>query len=168
MADRKAVYPGSFDPITNGHLDIVERSRRLFGEVVVAVLENPEKVQVFSHQDRLETARQAVAGMKGVTVDSFHGLLVDYLEKHQARVIIRGIRAVSDFEYEFQMAMMNRRLKAGIETVFLMPSEMYFYLSSRLVHEVAALGGDVTGLVPPVVLDMLADRYPASRKRGRT
>lgn len=167
MADKRAVYPGSFDPITNGHLDIIERSRRLFDEVVLGILENPEKVPVFPIAQRLDAVREAVAGMDNVSVDTFKGLLVDYLDHQNARVIIRGIRAVSDFEYEFQMAMMNRRLRSGIETVFLMPSETYFFLSSQLVHEVASLGGDVTGLVPPGVLGMLARKYPRGRSRRK-
>ena len=157
---RRAIYPGSFDPITNGHLDIIERSVRLFDEVIVAILAHPDKKPVFPLDDRLQAVRQAVAAIPAVRVESFDGLLVDFLAAREAGALLRGIRAVSDFEYEFQMAMMNRRLDPNVETVFLMPNEAYFYLSSRLVHEVASLGGDVTGLVPEGVLAMLRKRYP--------
>ncbi len=155
----KAVYPGSFDPVTNGHLDLVRRASQLFDEVVVALLRNPAKGEAFPVPERLEMLRAATAGMARVSVDAFDGLLVDYLRQVGARVIVRGLRAVSDFEYEFQMALMNRRLAPDVETVYLMPAETYTYLSSRLVREVASLGGSVEGLVPEEVAQALARRY---------
>jgi pantetheine-phosphate adenylyltransferase len=156
----KAVYPGSFDPVTHGHLDLVRRASALFDEVVVALLRNPDKPGIFPVAERLELLRAATAGMPGVSVDAFDGLLVDYLHQVQGRVIVRGLRAVSDFEYEFQRALMNRRLAPDVETVYLMPAETYTYLSSRLVREVASLGGSVEGLVPAAVAAALARRYP--------
>ena len=162
---KKAVYPGSFDPITNGHIDILERSTRMFDRVVLAILGNPAKDSVFPLAGRLRMARESVGDMAGVTVETFQGLLVDFLVQQKADVIIRGIRAVSDFEYEFQMAMMNRRLNSCIETVYLMPSESYFYLSSHLVHEVASLNGDVTGLVPAGVQKILEGKYGPGKGR---
>ena len=138
-----AVYPGSFDPVTHGHLDIIRRGSRLFDRIVVAILRNPEKKALFSLEERRRILVNATAGIPNVTVDSFDGLLVDYAHRRGARVIVRGLRALSDFEYEFQMALMNRRLDSSIETVFMMPSETYSYLSSRLVKEVVRLGGSV-------------------------
>ncbi len=146
-----AVYPGSFDPITNGHLDVIYRAATMFDRVVVAVAQNVEKVPLFSAPDRVALARAAVQGHPNVTVDEFDGLLVRYARRIGARVLVRGLRAVSDFEYEFQMALVNRRLDRHIETIFLMPKEEYIFLSSRTVKEVAALGGDVSGFVPSVV-----------------
>ena len=161
-----AVYPGTFDPITYGHLDIIERGKRLFDRVVVAILENAEKQPLFTVEERVELIREATAGSPHVTVDTFSGLLVDYVRRSGAHVIVRGLRAISDFEYEFQMALMNRRLDAGVETVFMMPAEAYSYVSSRLVKEVAFLGGDVSGLVPPAVAKAVAARA-ATRAPGR-
>jgi pantetheine-phosphate adenylyltransferase len=158
MSKRIAVYPGSFDPLHNGHLDIVERCRPLFDEVVVAVLQNEAKQPLFSVQERLEIIRAMVDGRPEVRVESFSGLLVDFMDRVGARAVVRGLRAVSDFEYEFQMALMNRRLNPRVETVFMMPKEDYSYLSSRLVKEVFALGGDLTGLVPELVLARLQKR----------
>ena len=152
-----AVYPGSFDPVTNGHLDLMQRASVLFDEVVVAVLRNPGKEGVFSLSRRLSLLQEATNGMARIRVDAFAGLLVDYAGQVGADVIVRGLRAVSDFEYEFQMALMNRRLSAQIETVYLMPAEQYTYLSSSLVREVASLGGCVDGLVPPCVAEALAE-----------
>jgi pantetheine-phosphate adenylyltransferase len=168
-----AIFPGSFDPITNGHLDIVGRSLRVFDEVRVAILVNPDKRSLFSVDERLAIIREAYRGNRRVAVDTFSGLLVDYAEAVGASVIVRGIRAISDFEFEFQMALMNRRLNPRIETVFMMPAESYSYLSSRLVKEVFQLGGRVTGLVPPVVERRLRDKYgaksrPAEASRART
>jgi pantetheine-phosphate adenylyltransferase len=164
-----AVYPGSFDPLTYGHLDIIRRGSRLFDRVVVAVLRNPEKRPRFTLSERTRILVRATRDIPNVAVDSFDGLLVDYAREMGARVIVRGLRALSDFEYEFQMALMNRRLDSGIETVFMMPSETYSYLSSRLVKEVVQLGGRVTGLVPPEVERRLASRVGTSgRRRGRT
>jgi pantetheine-phosphate adenylyltransferase len=150
-AARLAIYPGSFDPITNGHVDVIRRASRLFDRVVVAVLVNAEKQPFFSTAERVEMIRTAIADDSTIEVETFDGLLVDYAERRGAAAIIRGLRAIADFEYELQMALMNRRLNQRVETVFLMPSEAYIYTSSRLVKEVFMLGGSVQGLVPPVV-----------------
>ena len=159
---RRAIYPGSFDPVTNGHLDIIERGCKLFDEIIIGILVNPEKEPFFSVEERREMLGEVVQdisrGRCTVRVDSFSGLLVNYAVAQQANVIVRGIRAISDYEYELQMALMNRRLEPGIETVFMMPAETYSYVSSRLVKEVVALGGSVTGLVPSVVEDRLRDK----------
>lgn len=146
-----AIYPGSFDPVTNGHLDIIRRSRAVFDTVIVAVLQNLEKKPLFSAGERLAMLRQVTRSWPNVKVDSFDGLLVSYAVEKGARVIVRGIRAVTDYEYEFQMALMNRRMESRIETIFMLPSSEYSYLSSSLVKEVYALGGEITGLVPEVV-----------------
>lgn len=151
MADRLAVYPGTFDPLTNGHVDIILRGARLFDRIVVAMLVNPEKSPLFSLDERVAIAREVFVDHPNVDVDTFDGLLVDYARRKGASVIVRGLRAVSDFEYELQMALMNRRLNPEVETVFMMPGEAYTYLSSRLVKEVFALGGDISGLVPEAV-----------------
>jgi len=161
-----AVYPGTFDPFTNGHRDILERALQIFPRMIVAVSGNPEKAPLFTLEERMEIIRDAVRDMQGVRVDAFHTLLVDYVKTQGATVVIRGLRAISDFEYEFQMALMNRRIAEDIETVFLMPHEAYTYLSSRLVKEVALLGGTVKGLVSPVVDRMLRERY-RQRKSGK-
>jgi pantetheine-phosphate adenylyltransferase len=155
---RRAIYPGSFDPLTNGHLDIIERSCRLFDEVVVSILVNPSKQSLFPLEERLEVIR-TVTNSPQVRVETFDGLLVHYAVAQGASAIIRGIRAVSDYEYELQMALMNRRLEPGVETVFLMSTEAYSFVSSRLVKEVASLGGSVTGLVPPLVESRLEKRF---------
>ena len=144
----RAVYPGSFDPVTNGHIDLIRRSSTLFDEVVVAILRNAEKTPLFTSEERTDMLEQSVRDLKNVTVASFDGLLVDFVLKIEASVIIRGIRAISDYEYELQMALMNRRLSSSIETVFMLPSEAYSYLSSKLVKEIAQLGGSIHGLVP--------------------
>ena len=157
--EKLAVYPGSFDPVTNGHLDLVRRATGIFQKVVVAVLRNIQKDCLFTVEERVELLRESVSGLPNVEVDAFDGLLVDYVRRKKARHILRGIRAVSDFEYEFQMALMNRRLAPDLETVFLMPREEYTYLSSRLVREVARLGGPVEGLVPPPVIRLLKERF---------
>ncbi|MEW5980869.1 MAG: pantetheine-phosphate adenylyltransferase [Acidobacteriota bacterium] len=149
--ERIAVYPGSFDPLTNGHVDIILRGARLFDRIIVAVLRNAEKAPLFTPEERMSTISEVFAGYPNVEVDSFEGLLVDYAHRKSASVIVRGLRAVSDFEYELQMALMNRRLGPEIETVFMMPAEQYTYVSSRLIKEVFALGGPVAGLVPEVV-----------------
>ena len=161
MTSRIAVYPGSFDPIHNGHLDIIDRCLPIFDEVVVAILYNESKKPLFSTEERVETVRELLSDRPQCRVESFSGLLVHFMDHIGARTVIRGLRAVSDFEYEFQMALMNRRLNPRVETVFLMPKEDYSYLSSRLVKEVCALGGDVEGLVPPMVLDLLQKRLRA-------
>jgi pantetheine-phosphate adenylyltransferase len=162
MTKRIAVYPGSFDPLHNGHLDIIERCRPLFDEVIVAVLHNEGKSPLFSVEERVEVIREIVGGHADCRVESFSGLLVDFMERMGARAVVRGLRAVSDFEYEFQMALMNRRLNPRVETVFMMPREDCSYLSSRLVKEVFALGGDLTGLVPELVLERLRLRLRPS------
>lgn len=159
MTKRIAVYPGSFDPLHNGHLDIIQRSLPLFDEVVVAVLRNTAKGRgLFSVEERVEIIEDTLKDFQGVRVESFSGLLVHFMEQAGARVIVRGLRAVSDFESEFQMALMNRRLDGRVETVFLTSREEYSYLSSRLVKEVYLLGGDCEGLLPTTVLERLANR----------
>ncbi len=150
-----AVYPGSFDPLTNGHVDIISRGARLFDRIIVAITANAEKAPLFSVAERVEIARAVFKDASTVEVDTFDGLLVDYVHRREAHVIVRGLRAVSDFEYEFQMALMNRRLNGKIETVFMMPAEQYSYISSRLIKEVFALGGQVHGLVPDIVEERL-------------
>ena len=152
---RRAIYPGSFDPVTNGHLDIIERGCKLFDEIIIGILVNPQKQPFFTVEERYEMLTEVVKsishGRCTLRVDSFSGLLVNYAVAQEANVIVRGIRAISDYEYELQMALMNRRLEPGIETVFMMPAETYSYVSSRLVKEVFQLGGTVTGLVPPLI-----------------
>ena len=153
-----AVYPGSFDPLTNGHVDIIARGARLFDRIVVAIAVNAEKAPLFTMDERVEIARAVFKDHPTVEVDTFDGLLVDYVAHRRADVIVRGLRAVSDYEFEFQMALMNRRLNATIETVFMMPAEQYTYISSRLIKEVFALGGRVHGFVPDVVEARLRDK----------
>lgn len=150
-SDRLAIYPGSFDPLTNGHVDIITRGAAIFDRIIVAILYNREKSPLFTVEERVEMAREVFAGEPKVVVKSFDGLLVEFARQQGANVIVRGLRAISDFEYEFQMALMNRRLVPEIETVFMMPAESYTYISSRLIREVFALGGPITGLVPEVV-----------------
>ena len=156
-----AIYPGSFDPITNGHVDLVTRTLRVFDKVIVAIATNPEKDHsLFSLQERIDMVNEVFAPLQGrVTANSFQGLLVDYAESKGSTVVIRGLRAISDFEYEFQMAMMNHRLKPKLETFFMMTGESEFYTSSRLVKEVVSLGGDVSGLVPDNVLNKLKAKF---------
>ena len=161
-----AVYPGSFDPLTNGHVDVVDRSLRLFDRVVVGILVNAEKKPLFSADERVEIAREVFARHSGVEVATFNGLLVEFARQRGAAAIIRGLRSVADFDYEMQMALMNRHLRDEIETVFLMPSERFTYVSSRLVKEVAALGGSIAGLVPDAVAARLATRQsPATTRK---
>jgi pantetheine-phosphate adenylyltransferase len=152
---RRAIYPGSFDPVTNGHLDIIQRGCKLFDEIIIAVLVNPEKTAFFSIQERCEILIEVLPQIDGgdclLTVESFEGLMVQYAAERNANAIVRGIRAISDYEYEFQMALMNRRLQPSLETVFMMPAEEYSYVSSRLVKEVFQLGAPIEGLVPPLV-----------------
>jgi pantetheine-phosphate adenylyltransferase len=156
-----AVYPGSFDPLTNGHVDIIERGARLFDRIIVAILINAEKSPMFTMAERVEIARAVFKNHPNVEVDTFEGLLVDYVARRKANVIVRGLRAVSDFEYEFQMALMNRELAATIETVFMMPAVHYSYISSRLIKEVFSLGGKVHGLVPELVEARLREKQAA-------
>jgi pantetheine-phosphate adenylyltransferase len=146
-----AIYPGSFDPVTNGHLDLIERGEKMFDLVIVAVLNNAEKQPLFSVPERVEMLREVTKKWAGVEVDVFHGLLVDFARKRGAGVILRGIRAISDYEFELQMALMNRKLEPRLETVFMLPGESYSYLSSKLVREIAQLGGSLKDLVPPEV-----------------
>ncbi|MDQ3817955.1 MAG: pantetheine-phosphate adenylyltransferase [Acidobacteriota bacterium] len=152
---RRAIYPGSFDPVTNGHLDIIERGCKLFDEIIIAILVNPDKKPFFTIEERREMLNEVIAGIERgscrLLVEDFQGLLVDYAVEREADAIVRGIRAISDYEYELQMALMNRRLEPKIETVFMMPAEVYSYVSSRLVKEVFLLNGKIAGLVPPVV-----------------
>jgi pantetheine-phosphate adenylyltransferase len=156
---RRAIYPGSFDPVTNGHLDVIERAQKLFDEVVVAVAHNDEKQPLFSLDDRLDLLRKTAGKIDRVRIAEFEGLLVEFARKEKAGAVIRGLRAVSDFEFEFQMALMNRKLNPGIETIFLMPKEEYTYLSSRIVKEIARLGGDVSGFVPACVARALKTKF---------
>jgi pantetheine-phosphate adenylyltransferase len=159
---RRAIYPGSFDPITNGHLDIIQRGCKLFDEIIIAVLVNPEKKPFFSVEERCEILDDVLKEIDHsdctLSVDSFEGLLVQYAADRKANAIVRGIRAISDYEYELQMALMNRRLEPAIETVFMMPAEIYSYVSSRLVKEVFSLGARIDGLVPPIVEQRMRDK----------
>ena len=156
---RIAVYPGSFDPLTNGHVDIILRGAHIFDKIVLALLVNVDKNPLFSLEDRVEITRKVFQEYPNVEVDTFDGLLVDYAKRRDISVIVRGLRAISDFEYELQMALMNRRLSSETETVFMMPAEQYTYVSSRLVKEVFALGGSVSGLVPEVVEERLKQKH---------
>ncbi|MBZ4421470.1 pantetheine-phosphate adenylyltransferase [Myxococcus sp. RHSTA-1-4] len=158
-----AIYPGSFDPLTNGHLSLIQRSLKMFDRLIVAIAVNPKKTPLFTEDERRQLIRDACGNDPRVEVDAFHGLLVDYVKRRNAGVIVRGLRAVSDFEYEFQLANMNRKLAPDIETVFMMTGEDYFYISSQLVREVASFGGDVTGLVPDNVHQKLKAKF-AGRK----
>ncbi len=155
----RAIYPGSFDPLTLGHVDVIERALRLFDEVVVAAAASEGKGPLFPIDERLELIRASLPGEKRLKVKKLDGLLVDFVTAEKAQVIVRGLRAVSDFEFEFQMALMNRRLEPGVETIFLMPKEDYSYISSRIVKEVARLGGDVSGVVPPPVAAALRKKF---------
>jgi pantetheine-phosphate adenylyltransferase len=158
MTEVVAIYPGSFDPLTNGHVDIIQRGSRLFDRIIIAVLINVEKAPLFTIPERVDIARDAFRGWPNVEVDTFDGLLVDYARRRKASVIVRGLRAISDFEFEMQMALMNRRLNSEVETVFMMPAEPYTYVSSRLVKEVVALGGSVHGIVPDSVEERLRQK----------
>src|SRR6266704_2887682 len=155
----RAVYPGMFDPMHNGHLDLIERSLRIFDELIVAVVANPSKQPLFDVKARLEIIDEATAGMGRMRITSFDGLLIDLVHREQADCIVRGLRAVSDFEYEFQMALMNRKLRQTVETVFMMPHERYTYIASRLIKEVASLGAPIRGLVPPSVEARLSKKF---------
>jgi pantetheine-phosphate adenylyltransferase len=156
---RRAIYPGSFDPVTNGHLDVIERARKLFDEVVVAVAHNDEKQPLFSLKERLDLLRETAGKIDNVRIADFDGLLVEFARGESAGAVIRGLRAVSDFEFEFQMALMNRKLETAVETIFLMPKEEYTYLSSRIVKEIARLGGNVSSFVPACVAKALNSKF---------
>src|ERR1051326_706169 len=158
---RTVIYPGSFDPLTNGHLDVIQRAAKLFDRVIVAVARSESKHPLFTLEEREEIVRHAVRGWPHVEADAFDGLLIDYVEKRSARAVIRGLRAVSDFEFEFQLALMNRKLNESIETIFMMPKDTYTFLSSRIVKEIASLGGDVGAFVPEHVRAALAEKVPA-------
>jgi pantetheine-phosphate adenylyltransferase len=163
----KAIYPGSFDPLTNGHLDLIERGSKIFGELVVAVLRNAEKDPLFSERERVEMLEQTTRHFKNVTIKTFDGLLVDFVVAEQAQAVLRGIRAISDYEYEFQMALMNRKLAPEVETIFMMPAESYSYVSSRLIKEVFRLGGSVKGLVPEIVEERLRQKVNGAKRLRR-
>jgi pantetheine-phosphate adenylyltransferase len=153
-----AIYPGTFDPVTNGHLDILERALKLFDKVIISIAQNTTKNPFFTEKERIMLLKQVTKRYKNVEVDSFQGLLVDYVRRRKAIAVVRGLRAMTDFEYELQMALMNRKLDEKMETVFLMPTEKYTYLSSNVVREIARLGGDVSKLVPPVVCKALRQK----------
>ncbi len=159
-----AIYPGSFDPLTNGHLDLIERGSKIFDELIVAILRNPEKNPLFSLAERRQMIEVMTERWENVRVDTFEGLTVDYAKRVEANAVLRGIRAISDYEYELQMALMNRKLAPDLETVFMMPAEAYSYLSSRLVREIAQLGGPVTGLVPELVEQRLREKMEPALK----
>jgi pantetheine-phosphate adenylyltransferase len=162
-----AIYPGSFDPPTNGHLDLIDRGSKIFDELVVAILRNAEKTPLFSLGERRRMLEELTDNFKNVRVDTFDGLTVDYAAKVKATAVLRGIRALSDYEYELQMALMNRKLRPEVETAFMMPAEQYSYLSSRLVREVARLGGDISGLVPEIVEQRLKEKLDPAYKLNR-
>ncbi len=155
---RTVIYPGSFDPLTNGHLDVIQRAAKLFDQVIVAVAKNESKTPLFALEERLQLVNASIAHLANVRADAFDCLLVDYVERQSAQAIFRGLRAVSDFEFEFQLALMNRKLNERIETIFMMPKDTYTFLSSRIVKEIARLGGDVSSFVPPVVQSALKSR----------
>lgn len=155
---RTAIYPGSFDPLTNGHLDVIERAVKLFDRVVVAVARNESKQPLFTLEERLALVRQSVCHLSNVEADAFDCLLVDYVEQRSAQAIVRGLRAISDFEFEFQLALMNRKLNENVETIFMMPKDTYTFLSSRMIKEIARLGGDVSAFVPAHVQAALAEK----------
>jgi len=161
---RTVIYPGSFDPLTNGHLDVVQRAAKLFDRVVVAVAKNEDKHPLFALNERLALVKQAVRHVPGVTADPFDGLLIEYVMSRKAQAIVRGLRAVSDFEFEFQLALMNRKLNENVETIFMMPKDTYTFLSSRLVKEIARLGGDVSAFVPAHVRTALMKKFSEAKK----
>jgi pantetheine-phosphate adenylyltransferase len=165
-SSRIAIYPGSFDPITNGHLDLIQRGSRLFDRLIVSILRNENKEPLFSVEERIEMLREVTEAYPNVEVDSFDGLLVDYAANHAATAILRGIRAISDYEFELQMALMNRRLRPEIETLFMMSNEAYSFISSRMVKEVFSLGGNISGLVPPPVEARMRGRFSRIQHKG--
>ena len=160
---QRAIYPGSFDPVTYGHIDLIKRAQEIFSEVIVAVAHNPHKKPLFSVKERVRMLKVATSGMKGVEVSDFNGLVVDYARKQKVKVLIRGVRMISDFEYEFQMALTNRKIAPDIETIFLMPHESYSYLSSRLLKEAASLGADLSSFVPDFIAKALKKKLYRNR-----
>jgi pantetheine-phosphate adenylyltransferase len=163
MSERTAIYPGTFDPITNGHLSIVNRALEIFDKLVIAILNNPQKGPLFTTNERIHMIKEALKGSPNLEVDTFDGLLVDYAMKKKSNVILRGLRALSDFEYEFQMALMNRKLNRDVQSVFLMTDYKWFYTSSTIIKEAASLGGDISGLVPEVVDQKLKEKFEYSK-----
>jgi len=163
MTEKNAVYPGSYDPLTNGHIDIIERGLKIFDKIIVAALKNPTKTYLFSLEERLHIMEKTFENNDRIEVDYFEGLLVDYLKKKNINTVVRGLRAISDFEIEFQMALMNRQIKSSIETIFLVPSVNYSFVSSRLVKEVYQLGGEIRSLVPPIVDKKLKEKFSNDR-----
>ena len=162
----RAIYPGTFDPITNGHIDIIQRAASVFGEILVSVVKVSSKEALFSFNQRIELVKEATAKIKGVKVEGFSGLVVDFAKKKKARVIVRGLRMISDFEYEFQMALTNRNLAPGVETIFLMPHPEYSFISSRLIREAACLGADLKKFLPPVVVKALKRKLNENKSRN--
>jgi len=159
MSSKVVIYPGTFDPITNGHISIVSRSLKIFDRLVIAILNNPHKVPLFSMEERIQMIREVLKDQRHLEVDTFNGLLVDYVIQKKTNVVIRGLRALSDFEYEFQMALMNRKLNREVQSIFLMTDYKWFYTSSTIIKEAASLGGDVSGLVPPIVCKKLKQKF---------
>jgi pantetheine-phosphate adenylyltransferase len=159
MSSKVVIYPGTFDPITNGHISIISRALKVFDRLVIAILNNPQKLPLFSMEERIQMIREVLKDQRHVEVDSFNGLLVDYVIQKKTNVVIRGLRALSDFEYEFQMALMNRKLNREVQSIFLMTDYKWFYTSSTIIKEAASLGGDVSGLVPPVVCKKLKQKF---------
>ncbi len=159
MSSKVVIYPGTFDPITNGHISIISRALKIFDRLVIAILNNPQKLPLFSMEERIQMIREVLRDQRHVEVDSFNGLLVDYVIQKKTNVVIRGLRALSDFEYEFQMALMNRKLNREVQSIFLMTDYKWFYTSSTIIKEAASLGGDVSGLVPPIVCKKLKQKF---------
>jgi len=159
MSSKLAVYPGTFDPITNGHISIVSRALKIFDRLVIAILNNPQKLPLFSMEERIQMIREVLKDHHHLEVESYNGLLVDYVVQKKTNVVIRGLRALSDFEYEFQMALMNRKLNREVQSIFLMTDYKWFYTSSTIIKEAASLGGDVSGLVPPIVCKKLKEKF---------
>lgn len=159
----RAIYPGSFDPVTNGHLDIIDRASKVFDHLVVVVLENPRKVSTFSMDEKVEMLNKIVTPYKNVEVDSYKGLLIDYAQKSGSSIIIKGLRAISDFEFEFQMALTNRKLNCDVETMFMMTNNMYSFISSSIVKEVAGYGGEIKDLVPSLLYEMIVEKFRSSK-----
>ena len=164
MNQKTAIYPGFFDPITNGHLSVVNRALKIFDKLIIAILNNPQKAPLFSIEERIYMIKQAIRGETDVEVDTFDGLLVDYAVKKESNVVIRGLRALSDFEYEFHLALMNRKLNRNVQSIFLMTDYKWFYTSSTIIKEAASFGGDISGLVPKVVNEKLKEKFPLSKK----